>query len=128
MRKIALRQCGPAQQFSLALVEIMGHKLSRTDRQRLYTLGSEMNDSIVVLHSTVYADELRLQNLLPVSFVNVWHNNHSGVPVSSSNVTKIRPFAVPGRCRVITAPATEAFLPFAIILNSAADLICCRRI
>jgi hypothetical protein len=33
------------------------------------------------------------------------------VPVSSSSVRKITPFAVPGRCRSITNPATQIIVP-----------------
>jgi hypothetical protein len=45
------------------------------------------------------------------------------VPVSSSSVIKMIPFAVSGLCRVITQPATVAHLPFGRAFNSIDDLM-----
>ena len=42
------------------------------------------------------------------------------IPVSSSSVRKTNPFAVPGRCRTMTAPAVATRRPFAIRVISFA--------
>jgi hypothetical protein len=41
-----------------------------------------------------------------------FHTTMLATPVSSSSVMKITPFAVPGRCRTSTSPATTTRAPF----------------
>src|SRR5260370_14828869 len=46
------------------------------------------------------------------------------IPVSSSRLKKTKPFAVPGRCRAITHPATRVYCPSGTRGKSHARFTC----
>ena len=82
-----------------------------------------MYNIVLILNDTRDKHKSLIQHGSPVLFIEIRHHDDVAFPVSSSSVMKISPFAVPERWRVMTDPATVAFVPCCNALNSAADLI-----
>jgi hypothetical protein len=69
-----------------------------------------MHDTVAVLYDARYTHEPLTYNGHSVLVVEFGETITFELPVSSSKVRKITPFAVPGRCRTMTCPPTVAAL------------------
>jgi hypothetical protein len=81
-----------------------------------------MNHAVLVLQQSFGQDELAPDHNQPLPLVQVRSNEDIGyTPVSSSIDRKMKPFAVPGRCRAMTQPAVRTNSPSVLVFSSSAE-------
>ena len=60
-------------------MKIVRLSFSRTDRERRDTFGFEMDNSVLILHSTLNPNKSLVQHGHGIGAVYVWHNDDIGV-------------------------------------------------